>query len=64
VGAWPDRSHHHLACFAVTGGSEGHYIHVELLAGEERIPLFVGKTFEGMPHAWKVAMACAEALGA
>jgi hypothetical protein len=61
---WPDRNHCRLACYAVTGGNEGHYLHVELLTGEERILLFTGKTFEGMAHAWKVAMACADALGA
>jgi len=54
--------HKWIACFAVTGGSEGHYIHVEALLGEHRMPLFLGKTFQGMDHALAIASACAKLL--
>lgn len=59
----------HLACFAVTGGSEGHYIHIEGLAwdhgdGAIRCSLGIGKTFEGMQVAQQIANRCAELLGA
>jgi hypothetical protein len=49
-----------VACFAVEGGSEGHYIHVELIYSDEkgnqrRELAFLGKTFMGLDHALKVA---------
>ena len=60
-----------IACYAVTGGSEGHYIHVDLIVdggadGYERhaIPLALGKTFRGMAHAQRIASLCAAFLGA
>lgn len=40
---------HWIACYAVTGGSEGYYVHVDAIAGEkEREMIFLGKfwTFE------------------
>lgn len=54
-----------VACFAVTGASEGHYIHIgAILRGGQLQSLYLGKTFQGWDFAWRVARACAEALGA
>lgn len=61
-----------IACYAVTGGSEGHYIHVDLYMthygqfgpSEANVRhLACGKTFLGWEHAWKIAKRCAELLG-
>ncbi len=64
-----------VACFAVTGGSEGHYIHVELLGWDEeqsrrtgqsvgtRVLVFIGKTFQGLAHAQALASRLAVLLG-
>jgi len=57
-----------IICYAVTGGSEGHYVHVEIVRerGEDanRIDcLALGKTFRGWDHAWAMAKRCAELLG-
>lgn len=60
---WPT-SWRWIACFAVTGGSEGHYVHVEVIQGGTRRLMFTGKTFAGMEHAYKMARRCAEHLGA
>ena len=45
-----------IACYAVVGGSEGHYIHVDIITtnGEQK-PLFLGKTFLGMEYALHVS---------
>ncbi len=61
-----------LACYAVTGASEGHYVHVDALVPREdakppyveAVPVFLGKTFRGMDFAYRVAAACARHLGA
>lgn len=59
-----------LACFPVTGSSEGHYIHIDAfvfredLAMHQCIPVCLGKTFQGFDFAAKVAAACAKHLGA
>lgn len=64
VATWPDR-YRWIACYAVTGGSEGHYIHVDIVYDDKRRDLvFLGKTFQGMGHAQKMAAKCAEELGA
>ena len=61
-------SHRWIACFAVTGGSEGHYVHVDLVDGFDRewagkaLHLITGKTFLGLAHALKIANRCAELL--
>ena len=58
-----------IACYAVTGGSEGHYIHVDLIHGYDQewtgkaLHLITGKTFLGLAHALKIANRCAELLG-
>ena len=47
---------HWIAVFPITGGSEGHYIHVEAIARDgSRQLLYLGKTFKGMDHAWQIA---------
>ena len=59
-----------VACWAVTGGSEGWYIHIEFdganrdTGKSERILFALGKTFLGWDHAWKIAKRAAELLGA
>lgn len=64
MATWPDRVRW-IACYAVTGGSEGHYIHVDLIYYDKRRDLvFLGKTFQGMEHAQKIAAKCADELGA
>ena len=58
-------SYRWIAGYAVTGEAEGHYIHVDIVTYEnERIPVFIGKTFRGFDFAAKVAVACAKHLGA
>lgn len=47
---WPEGQ---IAVFPVTGGSEGHYTHVEVLAGEQRHLLMLAKTFDGFDAAWR-----------
>lgn len=61
-----------LACYAVTGANEGHYVHVdalvscyeEVLPFLQVVPVFLGKTFQGLDFACRVAAACARHLGA
>ncbi len=61
-----------IACYPVTGRSEGYYIHVDALVARhgkegffiEAVPLFLGKTFQGFDFAAAVANACAKHLGA
>lgn len=49
--AWPI-SYHRIACFAVTGGSEGHYVHVDVIDNNQHIEnLLLAKTFLGHDHA-------------
>jgi hypothetical protein len=45
-----------VKCYAVVGGSEGHYVHVEVepLAGDTKC-VFLGKTFAGIDYALKVS---------
>ena len=45
-----------IACYAVVGGNEGHYIHVDAITSEgKHIMVFTGKTFSGMDFALKVS---------
>ena len=66
-----------VSCFAVTGGSEGHYIHIEVAGYDKncappgdrgqvghRMMLFLGKTFAGMEKAQSIANRCAILLDA
>lgn len=53
-----------LVVFPVTGGSEGHYIHVEAhMQDGTRLCLMLLKTFEGWEGAWSKAKLMAELLG-
>lgn len=64
------RGHKFLACYAVTGGSEGHYVHVEAISGYDEKgklfgrPLFLAKTFGGPEKADQLAAAARHLLGA
>ena len=56
---WPDDVRR-IAVFTVQGGSEGHYVHVDVYTGkgyEEHkvVSLFLLKTFAGMEHALRLA---------
>lgn len=57
-----------LACYAVTGSNEGHYIHVDAIVdhGNDRhvVSIFQGKTFGGREAAYRIAAKCADLLGA
>ena len=61
-------SYRWIACYAVTGGSEGHYVHIDLIHGYDQdwtgkaLHLITGKTFLGLAHALKIANRCAELL--
>lgn len=47
-----------VACYAVTGGSEGHYIHVDAITNDGKtVQIFLGKTFLGMNFALEVSNA-------
>lgn len=56
-----------ISVFPVTGGNEGHYVHVDLIwqsdYREGRVPLFLAKTFQGHAHAVKLAGTLARVLG-
>lgn len=53
-----------IACYPVTGGNEGHYIHVDAIKDGKCELIFVGKTFQGFERACEIANACARHLGA
>lgn len=59
-----------LACFAVAGSNEGHYVHIEALSPNEREDgyhselIFLCKTFCGADAALELANAAARELGA
>jgi len=56
-----------ICVFPVTGGSEGHYIHVDLIwqndYREGRVPLFMIKTFGGHAEAIQIAGELCRLLG-
>jgi hypothetical protein len=52
-----------VAVFAVTGGSEGHYVHVEVLGDGRHECVGLGKTFQGKDAAWTLARRLADLLG-
>lgn len=61
---WPDNLHN-IACYAVIGGSEGHYVHVDMVLTANRpntraqhVCLALIKTFRGMGHAREIAAKC------
>ncbi len=58
-----------LACYAVLGGNEGHYVHVDALHQQASGPatvqqLLIIKVLTGREHALAVASLCARLLGA
>lgn len=55
-----------IACFAVTGSNEGHYVHVEVHPSSEgtRELVLIGKTFQGADAAWALARRLADLLEA
>lgn len=56
-----------ISCYAVTGDSEGHYIHIDVIPYDENLErniIFLGKSFMGMDYAFEIAKACAKHLGA
>jgi hypothetical protein len=59
-----------IACYAVTGTSEGHYVHVDRIwsepygRAEHREPLFLVKTFSGYGRACAIAAHLGARLGA
>lgn len=59
---WPEGR---ITVFPVTGGSEGHYVHVEVQSGHGQSELMIlGKGFEGPGAAWALARRLAGILGA
>lgn len=73
---WPAHTRF-VACYAVTGGSEGHYVHVDAVLScrvdgqayrqgdpQHSVQLFCCKTFRGAAHAQAIAAKFAELLGA
>jgi hypothetical protein len=59
--------YHTVACYPVTGGSEGYFAHVELIGGHDdarRQRICLIKTFDGWDTACALANACATLLGA
>lgn len=61
---WP--RYRWIAVFAVTGGSEGHYVHVEAINNNEntRELIYLLKTFQGLEHAYRIAAIAAKELDA
>jgi len=60
-----------IACYAVTGGNEGWWVHVDFVldgyGDGNKVTVQHGgtcKTFHGRDHAQKIAQRCAELLGA
>ncbi|MCA1064735.1 hypothetical protein QTG56_24300 (plasmid) [Rossellomorea sp. AcN35-11] len=51
-----------IACFAVEGGNEGHYIHIETISEGGNELIYLGKTFMGLEHALKVSNICTQAF--
>lgn len=58
---WPEG---HTVVFPVTGGSEGHYVHVGVVGRDGKFhDLLLGKTFAGWDAAWAFARRVADLLG-
>jgi hypothetical protein len=65
----PLPSYRWVACYAVTGGSEGYYVHLDLITDDGSPALKLGrvftiKTFSGMDTALEIAAALTYVLGA
>lgn len=65
---WPE--YRRIAVFPVTGNSEGHYIHIEIISPERKDGthtvecIGLAKTFRGWDHACRIAGAAARLLQA
>ena len=60
---WP--AYRRIAVFPVTGGSEGHYVHVSVLVdGDRHQTIGLAKTFLGWDHACRISAATARLLQA
>jgi len=57
---WP--LNERIAVFYVTGGSEGHYVHVEALVNGKNLMLFLSKTFQGREGALRIVDALSKIL--
>lgn len=55
-----------LAVFPVTGGSEGHYIHITVIDKDTQVSTTIGlaKTFQGWDHACRISATAARLLQA
>lgn len=60
---WPLK-YRWIAVYAVTGGSEGHYIHIDVIADDKRTMIGLCKTFQGWDHACQIAAIAGKILGA
>jgi len=62
---FPVATFNRWAVFGVTGGSEGHYVHAEIIhRNGSRQLIFLYKTFQGRRHAQKICEVTAALLGA
>ena len=74
---WP--KYRWIACYAVIGSNEGHYVHIDVVYKDNDVivdphgknqevscqrMMFLGKTFAGFDKAWDIARACARHLAA
>ena len=60
--------YHRISTYAVTGGSEGHYVYVDLQVDDGQgnlkiVNLMMVKTFKGMKHARRIAARLGDLLG-
>ena len=56
---------HWISCYLVTGGSEGHYIHVDTIDKDgNRQLIYLEKTFSGSVYGWRIVEAIAAILEA
>ena len=61
---WPSK-YRWIACYAVTGGSEGHYMHLDVHDGDGKYThVALAKTFQGIEFAYDVCKATAMLLEA
>jgi hypothetical protein len=61
----PFPDYHWIECSAVTGGSEGHYVHARaFMQNDENVMLYMIKSFRGLAHCYCIAEKCARLLGA
>jgi len=60
---WP--AYRRIAAFPITGGSEGHYVHLGILDADNRFTCIgLAKTFQGWDHACWISATAARLLRA